>query len=383
MQFTRNELTGETDEVLSVFINHITRTEEEAKDEEDGKSRKTELKAFVAENEGYELGELTDVITEMAENPRLDSRIQEFISEHNFHEQIIGDNASYVEIDTPKVGRTDQFVFINDGDYLRVITAERRKWTKKTIEHLIDYIPTLERIYLSPSDLEEIVSEGLEGTSISGFTAKYHSYNTNKRISIRFHGGEKEDLDKVEEHFDARPTRLEFDQTNSPSAAIQSSVAQEGHFTFSWIRPGSEAKGLETLADLSSQFEEHDRDNYRIDNEPTLDRLNTGFTVDGFTTLELVENGYNSNSANAAQLLEEKILGYKRRYKFSTWEQGKYEVFDTTHNEPFEITVEDGKIALHAKEGTTAASFRDFCTLVLENFNSTYSLNKTSRKLRA
>lgn len=382
MQFDKSELTRDLDGALSVFIDHITRTKEEARAEEERESRKTQVKIFVAENQGFTLGELSAVVETLAEDPHLDKRIQQFISEHNFHEQLIDDRASYVEIDTPKVGRTDQFVFIDDGDYLRIITAERRKWTKKTVERLIRYIPTLERVYLSPSDLEDIV-DGLEDANVSGFTAKYHSYDTEKRVSIRFHGGEERDLEKVETHFNARPTRLEIDQTNSPSEAIQSSVAQEGHFSFSWIRPGSQDKGRETFGDLSASFEDYDRENYRVEQEPTLKRQGAGFAIDGFTTLELIEDGQSSSAADAAEVLEEKILDYKRRYKYSTWEHGKYEVFDAENNEPFEITVEKGEIALHAKEGTTAASFRDFCTLVFEEFNSTYTLEKTSRKLRA
>lgn len=382
MQFDKTELTRDLDGALSAFIDHITRTKEEAKAEEERGSRKTQVKIFVAENQGFHLEELSKVIEELSETPGLDKRIQRFISEHNFHETLIDENASYVEIDTPKAGRTDQFVFIDDGDYLRVITAERRKWTKKTVERLIRYIPTLERVYLSPSDLEEIVGD-IDGASVSGFTAKYHSYDTDKRVSIRFHGGEEGDLEKVEEHFNARPTRLEFDQTNSPSAAVQSSVAQEGHFSFSWVRPGSQERGRETFFDLSARFESHDRENYRIDHSPALKRQGAGFAIEGSTTLELIENGPSNSATDAAEVLEEEILDYKRRYKYSTWEHGKYEVFDTENNEPFEVTVEDGKIALHAKEGTTAASFRDFCALVFEKFNSTYSIDKSSRDLLA
>jgi hypothetical protein len=381
MQFEKSQLTGDKEDVLSSLIEHITRSEEKAEAEEESGSRRTELKVFVAENQGFEVGSLNDILANLIEQGDLDKRIETFIAEHNFHERVIGEDASYIEIDTPKVGRTDQFVFFDDDDYLRVITAERRSWTKKTVERLITYLPTLERVYLSPSDLEEIVDD-LDGTSISGFTAKHHTYDTEKRVSIRFHGGEKEDLNKVEKYFDARPTRLEFDQTNSPSAAVQSSVAQEGHFSFSWIRPGSQEKGLETLTDLSHRFAEHDKNNYRVDFEPVSERVGSGFVIDGCTTLELTEEE-EANGADAAELLEEKILDYKQRYKYSCWQKGKYEVFDTEHNEPLEITIEDGKIALHAKEGTSASSLRDFCNLILETFSSTYSLNKTSRRLRA
>lgn len=385
MQFDPDEFSGEIDDVISVFVDHITRSEEEIEKEEDKDRRKTEVKVFLANNSGFEIGTLNNALQELSEDPELEKYIHRFITEHNFHEEILNDHLSYVEIDTPKRGRTDQFIFIADDDYLRIITAERRKWTKKTAEKLIKYLPSLERVFLTPSDLEEIVQD-LYGTSISGFTAKYHSYKTEKRVSIRFHGGTDEDLATVEDVFDAKPTRLEFNQRNSPSTAVQSSVAQEGHFTFSSIRPGSEERGAQTLQELSEEYEEHDRKNYQIEHKPIRDFFKGGFTIEGFTALQLIddtEEAEPDERDDTADILEEKILNHKRRYEYSIWEHGKFYVFDKDHDEPFEVTVEGDDLTLYAKETTTAATFRDFCSLVFEEFDSTYSLEKTSRKLTA
>ncbi|WP_284031766.1 hypothetical protein [Halobaculum lipolyticum] len=328
-----------------------------------------------------ELGSIPEVLTEIAENPKLNSYVQNYISEHNFHEELLADDVSLVEIDTPNRARTDQFIFIDDDDYLRIITAERRKWTKKTVEKLIKYLPQLERVFLTPGDLEEIV-EDLYGTSITGFTAKYHSYKTSKRASIRFHGGDDEDLEKVERFFDAKPTRLEFGQRNSPSNAVHSSVAQEGHYTFSRVRPGSEDRGVQTLNELSEAFEIHDQRNYDVENRPTRQQTDSGAKIEGSTTIHLRDPDGDDFTGETADKLEEDILS-KQKYEYSTWERGDYMVFDKDHGEQFEVTVEDSDISVHAKESTSSSSLRDFSSLVYENFDSTFTLEKDSRELIA
>ena len=82
-------------------------------------------------------------------------------------------------------------------------------------------------------------------------------------------------------------------------------------------------------------------------------------------------------------LLEADILDGKQQYEFSEWERGNYMVFDKDHGEQFEITVKGADLLIHAKESTTSSSLRDFCSLIFEEFDSTYSLEKTSRKLKA
>lgn len=383
MQFDPNDFTRGDRDAVSVFIDHITRSEEKQEEEQEGGTRKTEVKVFLTNNKGLEIGGLTDAIQNRVEEKDLHQYVQRFFGDHNIHEEVLEEGqASYVEIDTPKKGRTDQFVFIADDDYLRILTAERRKWTKKTVEKLIQYLPHLERVFLTPSDLEEVVDD-LYGTSISGFTAKNYNFGSEKHLSMRFHGGDEKDLQKVDQHFDAKPTRLEFDQRNSPSAAVGSSVAQEGHFSFDYVRPGSEERGRQTLEELSEDIQEHDRRNYSIENEPKRTRIKSGFKFEGFTTLALVDSEDGSDREIVTDTLEEEILDRKRRYEYSVWEHGKFYVFDKDTDSPFEVTVEEGEIRLHAKEGAQASAFRDFCELVFEEFDTTYSLNKHTAALTA
>jgi len=336
----------------------------------------------VAENKGFSLGTLNEEIQALAKSDKASKHVQNFITEHNFSEERLNEEVSYVEIYTPNYERTDQFIFLDGSEYLKVLTAERRDWTKKTVENLLKYLPGIDRLFLSSSDLREIVDD-LPKTSISGFTAKYHSYHTDKRVTIQFHGGSEKELEKVEEEFGARPTRLEFDQANSPSAAIHSSVDRKGYYKFTYVREGSEEKGRETLRQIFQDYEEHDREHFEVEFTPEKIPVKNGFTIEGFTTLQLLDEDEDRSEEKApSEKLRDDILDRKRRYEFSEWEQGNYLVFDKEHNEPFEITVEGRDLAVHAKPATTSATLRDFCNIILEDFNSTYSFEKTSNPLR-
>lgn len=373
----------DTEEIVSVLIDHVSKSDEEVQREREEGRRTTELKVFVAENKGFELGELSQEIQKLAESEDTTKHVDGFITEHNFVEERLNDEVSYVEIHTPNYERTDQFIFLDNEDYLKVLTAERREWTKKTVENLIRYMPDLDRLFLSSEDLRDIVT-GLPKTTISGFTAKYHSYHTDKRVTIQFHGGTEDDLKKVEDEFGARPTRLEFDQANSPTKAIHSSVDRQGYFKFTRVREGSEQKGVETLQQIFHDYEEHDRAHFEVEFSPRKIPLKSGFTIEGFTTLQLIEKeGDDEDEKTPSEKLKKEILERKRRYEYTEWEPGNYLVFDKEHNEPFEIGVEERDLVVYAKPGTTSVTLRDFCNLILEDFNSTYGMEKTSKSLRA
>lgn len=376
MNLNSHDLGGkETEDILAALIEHVVKSDEELRKDIENETSGTELKVFVAENRGYELGTLDGEIRELIESRNAGKYIQDFISGHTFSEELLNDEVSYVEIHTANYERTDQFIFFDDDDYLKILTAERRDWTKKTVERLLEYLPSLDRLFLSSDDLCDIVDD-LPKTTISGFTAKYYSYETDQSVTIQFHGGSEADLEKVEDEFGARPTRLEFDQTNSPSVAIKSSIDRKGYFKLMRVRRGSEPKGLETLEDIFGDYESHDREHFRVDTIPKRVPVKNGFTIEGFTTLQLLERD-SQDSETPLEELKEAILS-KRRYEFTEWEPGNYLVFDKEHNEPFEIGVEGRDLAVYAKEATTSVTLREFCNLVLEDFNSSYRLEKAS-----
>lgn len=380
MHLDSHELGGEdTEDILDALVDHVVKSGEELREDIEDDSRGTELKVFVSENRGYELGTLEQEIRKLAEAPDTGKYVQDFISKHSFSEELLNDEVSFVEIHTANYERTDQFIFLDGGEYLKVLTAERRDWTKKTVEPLLEYIPSLDRLFLSSETLRDIV-DGLPKTTISGFTAKYYSYESDKSVTIQFHGGSEHELEKVQDEFGARPTRLEFERANSPSVAVKSSIDRKGYFKLSRVRHGSEPTGRETLEEIFNDYERHDRQDFRVEETPTLVPVKNGFTIQGFTTLQLIEQDHRENGTSVKDL-EEAILS-KRRYDFTEWEPGNFIVFDSEHNEPFEIGVEGRDLAVYAKEATTSVALRDFCNLILEEFNSSYRLEKTSRDIR-
>ncbi|ELZ84554.1 hypothetical protein C454_02902 [Haloferax gibbonsii ATCC 33959] len=123
---------------------------------------------------------------------------------------------------------------------------------------------------------------------------------------------------------------------------------------------------------------------YKIRYRPTRETFNSGFTIEGGTTLRLSNNSRDdTQKRDTADCLAERILDHERRYEYSVWEHGNYFVFDKDTGEPFEITVEDEDIYLHAKATTTSTTFRNFCSLVFEAFDSAYALQENSRRLRS
>lgn len=135
MKFSPEHLkSGDTRQIINVLISHVTKTDEEVVEEAKKKRKSTELKAFVAESIDFEVGSVEDRLQELYESGELSKYGRDYINDHTFTEEVLNGDVSYLEIGTPKYGRTDQFVLLNEDGYLRVLTAERRKWTKKLLK---------------------------------------------------------------------------------------------------------------------------------------------------------------------------------------------------------------------------------------------------------
>ncbi|MDZ7849423.1 MAG: hypothetical protein U5K70_00935 [Halodesulfurarchaeum sp.] len=377
----------ETEEIIDTLISHVTKSDEEIVQEAEKKRKSTELKVFIADNTGFELGTINSKLQELYSNGSPSDYVINFIDDHTFEEEILNGDVSYLEIQTPKYSRVDQFILLEKEDYLRVLTVERRYWTKRTIERLIRYLPGLDRIFLSSEDLEETVLEEEDNTHLSGFTAKHKPYYSEKELSIQFHGGEESDLRKVESEFDARPTRVEFGQKNSPTDAVKGAVRQDGYYSIPTIRAGSEELGYQTIMSISDSLENHDRANFDIGHRPRQE-FEEGFSIEGYTRILLNEESEGRSDIvtdggreELIEKLEENILDYKQRYKYSVWDDGDFHVFDTETRVPFQVGVEGKDLVLFAKPATTSKALREFSRIVLEEFNSTYSFEKESQQL--
>ncbi|WP_284011858.1 hypothetical protein [Haloarcula pelagica] len=366
-----------TREVLDELIQYVVTSGEEMESKTTRSGGQTDLNIYLCDNQDYDIGELDQWVTYIAENDGITGHAENYVGEHTFSEQVIDEDISLVGISTPAKNREDEFVFVAKDGYLWVLTTVHSDWRDKTIENLLNYLPCVERLYLSADDLRELTDE-VKDARVSGFTAKYHAPNRERDATLIFSGAEENDLEDAEETFDAKPTRIEFDQTNSPATAIQGSNTNEGRVTMRSVKRGSEGKAVDTIMGLTAGYQELDRQSFEVEHAPVRQELDSGFTVDGFTAVELTDPDREqaTNEELIADLEENILNGNQYRYGIRD-EQRKIRVYDTDHDELFDVALEPPNIILYARESTTALSLRSFVRDVYDDLDSTYSLSKS------
>ncbi|GGO03029.1 hypothetical protein [Haloarcula pellucida] len=406
-----------TKEIINVFINHVTKTDEEIAEEGREKKKKTtELKIYIAENRGFDPEKLNSRILTLLESEDTNHYPTKYFNEHNFEIDQLNEDTYHLGISTPKYERSDDFVLVNSDGYLKALTVIRKKWAENTIEKLIKYIPELDRLFLSSNDLESMVRP-IDKRDLTGFTAKFQPFYSDEQVSVQVHGGSKNHLEKVESQFKARPKRIVFSQRNSPAEAVKGAVSQDGYASIPRVRRGSEDVGFEAIDDLIDRYQRRDQENFSVpyrperitpgdryilkqqtledsqDNQVTdgglseaLKRLDQGSVLEGLTICELEEkmpdDGYPDDQA-VAEKLKENILEYKQRYAYSVCGDGNFMVYDRELGESFEIIISDKNIRVYTKSNTSSRSLRDFYEVIDAQFNSTYDVNHISKKVRA
>jgi len=363
-------------EILRELIEHIATSKEDHEDKEHRSGNSTDLNLYLLDNQGMEIGSLDDYINHITQNERIRGYAKKFVKKYTFSEETLGDDTAIVGVTVPKKSRTDESVWITHGDYIWVLTTVRQKWRKKTIENLIKYLPQVERLYLSSDYLDAVTDEDvIQDSYISGFTAKYHAPHTERKATLRFHGGHEEDLEKAEEVFNAKPTRIEFDQTNSPTAAFQGSSTNDGRLSLQSVLQGSQDKAVETLLSVSEEYQELDMASFEVEHTPTHRSTDVGFSVDGFTAIELTDpdRDVESNEIVLEELKENVLNG--NQYRFGERERDTLRVYDTHHDEIFDLAVEGPNIIVYPRETATSMGLRDVVQEIFE-YDSTYSQEK-------
>lgn len=363
-------------EILRDLIEHVASSEEEQEEKGHRSGSTTDLNLYLLDNRGYEIGSLDDYINYITKSNRVRGHAKNFVTNHTFSEEPLEDDTAVVSITTPEKSRTDDSIWIAQGEYIWVLTTERQEWRKKTIENLIKYLPQVERLYLSSEYLDALTSEDvIRNSYVSGFTAQYHAPYAERKATLRFHGGRKEDLEKAEKYFNARPTRIEFDQTNSPEAAIQGASTNDGRLSFQAVVDGSQEKAVETLLSVSEEYQELDKESFEVDYVSEHNSFENGFSVDGFTAIELTDpDRDNGTDQSLIEELKENVLNGPQ-YKFGQRDENTLRVFDTHHDEIFDLAVEGPDIILYPRESATAMSLRDVVQAIYK-YDSTYSQKK-------
>lgn len=363
-------------EILRELIEHVATSEGDQEDKEHRSGNSTDLNLYLLENQGFEIGALDDHINHITQSERVRSHAKNFVEKYTFSEETLGDDTAIVGVTVPKKSRTDDSVWISHGEYIWVLTTVRQKWRKKTIENLIKYLPQVERLYLSSDYLDAVTDEDvIQDSYVSGFTAKYHAPYAERQATLRFHGGREEDLEKAEEVFDAKPTRIEFDQTNSPTAAIQGSSTNEGRLSLQSVVRGSQDKAVETLLSVSEEYQDLDKASFEVEHAPRHRSTESGFSVDGFTAIELTDPDREGESdGSLLDELKENVLN-GNQYRFGERERETLRVYDTHHEEIFDLAVEGSNIIVYPRETATSMSLRDIVQEIFE-YDSTYSQEK-------
>lgn len=368
-------------EILRELIQHVTTSEEEQEEKEHRSGGSTDLNLYILDNQGYEIGSLDDQINHITKSDRVSGHAKNFVEKHTFREDLLGKESSYVHITTPEKSRTDDCVWLSQGEYIWVLTTERQDWRKKTIEKLLKYLPQVERLYLSSDSLEEL-TEHIQDSYISGFTATYQAPYGEREATLRFHGGRKEDLKTAQEEFGAEPTRIEIDQTNSPAAAIEVAGTNNGRFTVQSVREGSQDKAIDTLVDTSSDYQNLDEANFKIKHAPTHETLNKGFAIEGFTAIELTDpDRPDDRDEDLIDELKDNILN-SPYYKFGHRDDNTLRIFDTRHEEFYDLALEPPDIILYPRETTTALSLREIVQDIFE-YDSTYTQEKVEGPIKS
>lgn len=425
------------DDLYKQFIAHVTKTNEDlAKEARFGKKSTTELKIFIAKNNGFSPSQLDDVILGMFKDEDTNKRIKEYFEKHHFDIEELTEDAYHLVIKTPQYERDDDFLLVNSNGYLKALTIIRRKWAKKTIEKLIKYVDSLERLFITSDDLEQVVDPKSD-RNLTGFTAKYRPFYKDERVSVQVHGGNDQHLEDVEAQFGARPKRIEFGQEeasgseqfsirqdggtiNTSTNVVDAAIRQDGYASIPQVRAGSENVGVETIEEVMSSYEQIDEEKFQVDHRPErikpgeryfisqlnleefdhdgepeqpdgglpeeLRTLDQGSVMEGVTLWHFEEQMPGKDYPGedvVAKDLELQILDHKDRYSYAEIGVCNFLIYDREYGESFEIIISGDKLRVYAKSNTTSSSFRKFYNILDEDFNSTYGFEKDSEQLRA
>ncbi|MFC7078890.1 hypothetical protein [Halorussus caseinilyticus] len=274
MDIKKEEIEGkDVRGVVRELIDEVTKTEKEAKEKSTRGGKSPDLKLYVVDTSEEVLGQLNDLATSIIDSDSSKKAAKNFFNSHIISEYKISSDIWWVEIKTPRYERTDDFIFVKRDDSIWILTTELKDWAEDTVENIIKYMPQMERVYLTSDDLEDVMDSIID-SEVSGFTAKYRSQHQERAATLRFHGAEPDDMKKAEEHFQATPTRIEFNQRNSPSTAIQGSGSNDGILTVESVRLGSEGKATDTLLDTSKDFILVDSKRYEVNTDSKVRFLN-------------------------------------------------------------------------------------------------------------
>lgn len=387
------KLKGENEEeIKESLLKSIMKTKKEAEKERMEKKSKSDLKIYLVKSIDFQPQDLEEDIDKLRESEDISYNFNNYLENHRFNITKLNDKTFGLTISTPEYKKEDDFIIFVEKGYWHIWTLARRRWTKKTIERLIDHHPKLDRSFINPEDLESLTSKDLkavmeEETHFSGFVAKFKPYYSEKQVSINMYGGDHEDLEIVKNKFDVEPTQITVSMKNSPENCVLGNLhGNEGFISLSTILEGYYDWGKNIAKAASQLFENSDKGTFEIKKHPEetqIDKNGFQFTrYESYYSFNLEPQfDHNRTRENISKLFEKTIewfLENKRGYYGYKWDEDTYHILRKENMDMFQLSKEEENLVLYPFDRCSEKTIRDVCKEINENIQGDVKPEKYS-----
>ncbi len=384
------------EDLFRMFIDHLVKSEEKSsKDEsmalEADEDFSTHLKIIFLKDDSKILTPL-NLFDRLLEISHYNRWIQNLISRWAFTAYETKDKDLYVLEATERAyNRLARFfIIMEDGSWL-LYTLEDHRTVTQTISRIINYIPELNMVWFPPPDLELIVNDVFTETGFGGFTAKYRPVLYDKKVTIRIFGGDRDDLTKARQHFQAEPTRIRFISKGSPITMMVGALSQ-GKLDITSVLSGYEEHFYNIIESIKTSFFRRESQNFGVINgyERRVFRDEEGnpisqapatFSAVILTVNEDMRQKKDISESALIDRLKATFLENEKHYIGYEWDSGNLEVTDLTTKEPFQVVFEDWQFIIYPKESTHAATVRKACEEITKSVIPSCTLSVISEEL--
>lgn len=346
--------------------------EEEIEEEISPKGRPTDLKIYFLKDESGVLSPLgiQDRLIELQTRWTSD-----LIQKWNMDTYKTSDKNLFVlEAVQKRYEREKKFYIILNEKFWQIYTVEDDDTCGKTIKRIIDYIPELIRIWVLPTELEDITNEVFTSKGINGFVSKYRPVAEEKKVTIQVYGGDESDLEKAREHFQTEPSLIRFKMSGSPFIVSTGSVSQ-GRLNIGSILHNFESKFYEIIDNTTKSFFERDKklfENIKGYTERTYKDENgniVGRSPSVFSALILKVKELKKKTVSQEKIEERLLKAFLEKIKeyiCLNYDSANLNILDSETGESFQVKFEDWQFVIYPHETTHAKTIRKACRYITE-----------------
>lgn len=384
----------DSEEIKEYFLNSIMKTEKEIEREEVEKKSKSDLKVFLIKSLDLHPTDLSESLDELLASEEIGHNFERFIEDHKFIVTELDEDTFGLRIHTPEYKKKDDFVLFIRGGYWHVWTLARRYWTKKTVEKVIDYHPSLERTFINPEELEDITSDQLkeemeEKSHFSGFVAKYKPFYSEKQVSINMYGGTYDDLETVKDEFQAEPSQITITMKNSPVNCVLGNLhGNEGFISLSTILEGYFDWGKKIAEVTSELFETSDKESFEMEDLAVeMEKGKNGLQYSRFKSYHAFDLepqfDYNQDPEEIEKLYEKTLewfLEKRQGFYGYKWDEDSYHILKKENMDTFQLSKEENNLVLYPLDGCSEKTVKNVCKDISENVFGDLKVKRYSSK---